>query len=66
MAKGSYTNTSTGPRGGYLGGVLVMVEAGQTADLDDAPEEWFEKANAKATKAAKEDAAEEAKDETKS
>lgn len=66
MAKASYTNTSTGARGGYLSGVLVMVEPGQTAELDDAPEEWFEKAGAKATKAVKEEAAADAKDETKS
>ena len=34
-------NISTGPRGAYLGGVLVMAEPGQTIDADDFAEEWF-------------------------
>jgi hypothetical protein len=53
MAK--FTNISNGPRGGYLGGQLVMVEAGADAELDDAPEEWFAKAGSKAAKEAGED-----------
>lgn len=47
MAK--YTNISNGPRGGYLDGALVMVEAGQQAELDDAPEEWFEEGDGEAS-----------------
>lgn len=39
-----YTNISNGPRGGYLDGKLVMVEAGEGAELDDAPKEWFKRA----------------------
>ncbi|QDC37096.1 hypothetical protein [Sphingobium fuliginis] len=34
-------NISTGPRGAYLGGVLVMAEAGQAIEADDFAEEWF-------------------------
>lgn len=34
-------NISSGPRGAYLGGVLVMAEAGQVIDADDFAEEWF-------------------------
>lgn len=34
-------NISTGPRGAYLGGVLVMAEAGQVIEADDFAEEWF-------------------------
>jgi hypothetical protein len=34
-------NISNGPRGAYLGGVLVMAEAGETIDADDFAEEWF-------------------------
>lgn len=52
MAKAEYTNISNGPRGGYLDGNLVMVEAGANAELDDAPEEWFAKAGTKAAKEA--------------
>ena len=51
MAK--VTNISGGPRGGYTkDGKLVMVEAGEEADLDDAPEEWFAKSSTKAAKEA--------------
>lgn len=39
MAK--VTNISTGPRGAYLGGVLVMAEVGETIEADDFAEEWF-------------------------
>lgn len=40
-------NISTGPRGAWIGGVLVMVEAGATADGDftDVNPEWFEGGN---------------------
>lgn len=59
MAKTTYTNISNGPRGGYLDGQLVMVEAGDEAELDDAPEEWFAKPTSKAARdAAKADDAE--------
>ena len=34
-------NISTGPRGAYLGGVLVMAEAGQVIEADDFADEWF-------------------------
>ena len=50
MAKAKFTNVSDGPRGGYLDGQLVMVEAGAEAELDDAPEEWFAKPSSKAAK----------------
>ena len=39
-----FTNISNGPRGGYLKGKLVEVQPGAEAELDDAPEEWFAKA----------------------
>lgn len=39
MAK--VTNISTGARGAYLAGQLVMAEPGQTIDADDYVEEWF-------------------------
>jgi hypothetical protein len=58
-----YTNISNGPRGGYLDGKLVMVEVGEDAELDDAPEEWFAKPNSKAAKEA-EKAADEAPAQT--
>jgi hypothetical protein len=35
------TNISTGPRGAYLKGVLVMAERGETIDADDYAPEWF-------------------------
>lgn len=54
MAK--YTNISNGPRGGYLKGELIMVRAGEEADLDDAPEEWFAKSSTKAAKEAADEA----------
>ena len=50
MAK--VTNISTGPRGAYLGGVLVMAEAGETIEADDFSEEWFAKAGSADAKAA--------------
>lgn len=50
MAK--FTNISTGPRGGYLKGDLVIVEPGAEAELDDAPEEWFAKSGTKDAKEA--------------
>ncbi|WP_439538688.1 hypothetical protein [Sphingomonas sp.] len=34
-------NISTGPRGAYAAGVLVMAEAGQIIEADDYAEEWF-------------------------
>lgn len=52
MAK--FINTTTGSKGGYLKGSLVMVEPGEEAELDDAPEEWFAKAGSKDAKDAKE------------
>lgn len=36
------TNISTGPRGAYLDGKLVMAEVGETIDADDFAPEWFE------------------------
>lgn len=56
MAKATYTNIAPGPRGGYLDGELIEVAPGQSAELDDAPEEWFAKANTKDAKAAAEPA----------
>lgn len=50
-----FTNISTGDRGLYTAGGLVMVEAGQTSeDVEPAKNEqpnaeWFEKAGAKKT-----------------
>lgn len=41
MAK--VTNISTGPRGAYAKGVLVMAEPGQTIEADDYADEWFRK-----------------------
>ena len=35
-------NISTGPRGAYLKGALVMAEKGEVIDADDFAEEWFE------------------------
>jgi hypothetical protein len=34
-------NISSGPRGVYLDGALVMVEPGKTAEADDFAPEWF-------------------------
>jgi len=53
MAK--FINISTGPRGAYLKGVLVMADPGEEIEADDAPEEWFAKPTTKAAKAAVED-----------
>lgn len=39
MAK--VTNISTGARGAYLKGVLIMAEVGETIEADDFAEEWF-------------------------
>ena len=50
MAKAKVTNISNGPRGAYLGGVLVMAEAGETIEADDFADEWFAKADSKAAK----------------
>lgn len=55
-----YTNISTGPRGLRTVGALVMVDAGETVDVElakgeDAAEEWFSakaKGDAKAKPAA--------------
>ena len=52
MTKAKVTNISNGPRGAYLDGVLVIAEPGETIEADDAPEEWFAKANTKAAKEA--------------
>ena len=35
-------NISTGARGAYSNGVLVMAEVGQVIEADDFCEEWFE------------------------
>lgn len=35
-------NISNGPRGAYLGAMLVMAEAGQVIEADDFADEWFE------------------------
>lgn len=35
-------NISTGPRGAYLGGALVMAEVGEAIEADDFADEWFE------------------------
>jgi hypothetical protein len=35
-------NISTGPRGAYLGGVLVEAEPGEVIEADDFAPEWFE------------------------
>ncbi len=35
-------NISSGPRGVWAGGVLVMVERGKTVEADDFAPEWFE------------------------
>lgn len=40
-------NISNGPRGAYLGGVLAMVEAGQSVEADDFAEEWFKEVGGK-------------------
>lgn len=37
-------NISTGPRGAWLGGVLVMAEVGETIEADDFATEWFDPA----------------------
>lgn len=57
-------NISTGARGAYLDGALVMAEAGEVIEADDFAPEWFaeekpakpekEKAVAKAATEAKE------------
>jgi hypothetical protein len=55
------TNISTGPRGAYAKGVLVMAEPGQTIEADDYADEWFQPAKeaaAAAKKAEKEEAEE--------
>lgn len=39
MAK--VTNISTGARGAYLKGQLVMAERGETIEADDYADEWF-------------------------
>jgi hypothetical protein len=48
MAK--FVNTTTGPKGGYLRGSLVMVDPGQEAELDDVSDEWFAKVGGKPAK----------------
>lgn len=35
------TNISSGPRGAYNKGVLVMAEPGETIEADDFAKEWF-------------------------
>jgi hypothetical protein len=47
------TNISTGARGAYLEGVLVMAEPGETIEADDFVEEWFAPERAAAAKDAK-------------
>jgi hypothetical protein len=41
-------NISTGARGAYADGALVMAEAGQVIEADDFNEEWFAEEKAKA------------------
>jgi hypothetical protein len=36
------TNKTSGPKGAYLEGALVMAEPGQTIEADDFAAEWFE------------------------
>lgn len=54
----SVKNISTGPRGAYLKGQLVMAEVGDVIEADDFADEWFEefkeKPAAKTKEAAKE------------
>lgn len=52
MAKIKVTNISSGPRGAYLDGALVMAERGETIEADDFAEEWFAKAGSADAKAA--------------
>lgn len=52
MAKAKVTNISTGPRGAYLDGALVMAAVGETIEADDFAEEWFTKADSKDAKEA--------------
>lgn len=40
-------NISSGPRGAYREGVLVMAEKGEVIEADDFVEEWFEALEAK-------------------
>lgn len=54
-----FTNISGGPRGLHTKDGLLMVERGETVDVDladgeDAAEEWFAKAGSKAAKEAEE------------
>lgn len=35
------TNISTGPRGAYLKGALIMAEPGESIEADDYAKEWF-------------------------
>jgi|GEM_PF-2305574 len=53
MSKVKVTNISTGPRGAYLGGALVMAQPGETIEVDDFAEEWFARAPAKDAKETK-------------
>jgi hypothetical protein len=55
-----FTNISDGPRGLRTADGVVMVEAGETADVDlakgeEAADEWFAKAGTKAAKDAAKD-----------
>ena len=40
-------NISSGPRGTWLGGVLVNADPGQVVEADDFAPEWFEETEAK-------------------
>lgn len=42
----SVRNISTGPRGAYNGGALVMANPGEVIEADDFAPEWFELAEA--------------------
>lgn len=44
-------NITTGARGAYLKGELVMAEAGETVEADDFVAEWFEPVKGAAAKA---------------
>lgn len=44
-------NVTTGARGAYADGVLVMAEAGEVIEADDFADEWFEEVKAEKPKA---------------
>lgn len=58
-------NTSTGARGAYAKGVLVMAEPGEVIEADDFSDEWFEAVKAKPAAEVKAELKSEAKTEAK-